>query len=154
MSDVDPDAVGGPAAGARGRPVHLRPSLVAVVALGGLVGAPLRYAVAQWLPGPSSGWPTATFATNLVGALVLGVLLEALARSGEDAGARRLLRLGLGTGLVGAFTTYSTLALEVDDLATSGRVGTAVAYGLASAVAGVSAAAAGVALGARLGRRR
>jgi len=42
------------------------------------VGAPLRYGVAHVLPGPASGWPTATFATNLVGALLLGVLLESL----------------------------------------------------------------------------
>lgn len=136
------------------RPAHRRPALVAVVLLGGLVGAPLRYGVAQVLPGASSGWPTATFVTNLLGALVLGVLLEALARAGEDTGGRRLLRLGLGTGVVGAFTTYSTLALEVDDLASSGRVGTAVAYALLSAVAGVLAAGTGVAVGARLGRSR
>jgi fluoride exporter len=136
-----------------GRPPHTTPSLVAVVALGGLVGAPLRYAVAQALPGPGSGWPTATFTTNLLGALVLGVLLEALVRSGADTGGRRLLRLGLGTGVVGAFTTYSTLALEVDGLARGGRVGTAVAYALASVVGGVLAAGAGVALGARRGRR-
>ncbi len=141
----DSDAVGGPLP-------HRRLPLVLVVAVGGAVGAPLRYALARALPTAPQGWPTATFVTNLLGAFLLGVLLEGLARLGSDAGVRRVVRLGVGTGLLGAFTTYSTLATETVLLGRHGRPGLAVVYGLVSAVAGYCAAAAGIGLAA-LGHR-
>lgn len=142
---LDADAIGA-------RPPHRRFPLVLAVAAGGAIGAPLRYALASALPSASQGWPTATFVTNLLGALLLGVLLEGLARLGPDAGARRVVRLGVGTGVLGAFTTYSTLATEAVLLGRDGRPGLAVAYGLLSAVAGYGAAAAGIGLAA-LGHR-
>ena len=142
---LDADAEGLP-------PAHRRVPLVLVVAAGGAVGAPLRYALARTLPTAPGAWPTATFVTNLLGAFLLGVLLEALARLGPDAGPRRVVRLGLGTGVLGAFTTYSTLATEAVLLDRDGHPALAVAYGLASAVAGSAAAAAGVGLAA-LGHR-
>lgn len=134
------------------RPPHRRLPLVLVVAVGGAVGAPLRYTLAHALPPAPHGWPTATFLTNLLGALLLGVLLEGLARLGPDPGARRVVRLGVGTGVLGAFTTYSTLATEAVLLGRDGRTGLAVTYGLVSAVAGYGAAAAGIGLAA-LGHR-
>jgi CrcB protein len=136
------------------RPAHHQPLLVLAVAGGGLLGTPVRYAVGRWLPTPADGWPTATFLVNLVGAFLLGLLLEALARRGPDVGGRRALRLFAGTGFCGALTTYSTLAVEVDLLADADRWATAVAYGLASAVAGLGAAAAGLAVAGRFHRPR
>ena len=65
------------------------------------------------LPFEGAGWPWATFMINLAGAFILGALLEGLARSGGDTGWRQRVRLFAGTGFCGAFTTYSTLALEV-----------------------------------------
>ncbi|TNM69859.1 CrcB family protein [Streptomyces sp. NP160] len=127
--------------------------LLGLVALGGAVGAPLRWALALALPGPASGWPTATFTTNLVGAFALGLVLEALARRGPDEGRRRAVRLAVGTGVLGAFTTYSTFALEVDQYLRSGQVGLGVGYALATAAAGVVCAALGV-LVASAGRGR
>jgi fluoride exporter len=88
----------------------------------------------------------ATLAVNLLGALLLGALLEALARRGPDTGRRRLLRLGLGTGVLGGFTTYSTLAVETATLPTA----LAVAYLAASVLLGAAAALAGVLLGRRV----
>ena len=142
---VDADTEGLP-------PSHRRIGLLLVVAAGGAVGAPLRYGLAKALPAAAGRWPMATFVTNLLGAFLLGVLLEGLARVGPDDGYRRVIRLGVGTGLLGAFTTYSTLATEAVLLGRDGDPGLAVAYGLVSAVAGYGAAAAGIGLSA-LGHR-
>lgn len=130
-------------------PAHRRPALVLAVLAGGLVGTPARYAVAQALPGRGDRWPTATFIVNLVGAFLLGLLLEALARRGDDTGWRQLLRLGLGTGLIGSFTTYSALAVDTDLLVRAHRPGLAAVYAIGSVVLGVLLAAAGVAVGTR-----
>jgi fluoride exporter len=146
MTDEQPEAPS--------RPAHHQPLLVLAVAVGGLLGTPVRYAVGRWLPTPADGWPTATFLVNLVGAFLLGVLLEALARRGPDVGGRRALRLFAGTGFCGALTTYSTLAVEVDLLADADRWPTAVGYGVASVVAGLGAAAAGIAVAGGFDRLR
>ena len=135
------------------RVAHARPALLVAVAAGGLVGAPLRALVDAALTPAGAVWPTGTLVVNLVGALALGALLEALVRLGPDAGWRRLARLGLGTGLLGAFTTYSALVLQVVELLRDGRTGTALGYAATSVGGGLLAAAAGVALGARVRRR-
>ena len=141
----DPDA----------RPLHLRPSALAWVFVGGVVGTALRYEIENLLPHDGSGWPWATFLINLFGAFVLGGLLEGLVRLGDDAGWRLRARLCAGTGGCGAFTTYSTFALEAVTLGRHGHVGTAVAYGLVSVLAGVLMAWLGIALAAAAhGRRR
>lgn len=140
---VDPDTV----APARG-PLHVRPSAIAAVALGGLLGAPARYGLGLVAPTAAGGWPATTFAINVFGAFALGWLLEALTRSGPDAGWRRRVRLCVGTGLLGAFTTYSTLALDVSLLARDHRPWTAIGYGVGSVVAGLAATAIGIAAGA------
>jgi len=141
----------------RDRPAHLRPGLVGVVLVGGAVGAALRYLVAQQWPTAPHGFPWATFAVNVTGSFCLGVLLEVLARTGADTGARRVLRLLLATGLLGAFTTYSTLAVETDLLLRAHADARAAGYALASLAAGLLAAWAGVQTaspGHRRGHRR
>ena len=130
------------------RPAHLRPSLVLLVAVGGAVGTAARYGLSTAL-GPADGWPTATLVENLLGALLLGVLLERLARRGPETTAARRVRLTLGTGLLGGFTTFSTLAIEVERLTAAGRPALGLLYGLVSVVVGVVAAFAGVVLAAR-----
>jgi CrcB protein len=134
------------------QPAHRRLRLLLVVAAGGAVGAPLRFGLAKALPAAPGAWPMATFVTNVLGAFLLGVLLEGLTRVGPDDGYRRVIRLAVGTGLLGAFTTYSTLATEAVLLGRDGDAGLAVAYGLVSAMAGYGAAAAGIGLSA-LGHR-
>lgn len=135
------------------RPPHASWRLLALVALGGAVGAPLRWALALALPSPASGWPAATLTANLAGAFALGLVLEALLRRGPDTGGRRAARLAVGTGVLGAFTTYSSFALEVDQHLRSGHVALGVTYALVTVVGGVVCAAAGVALGAVTARR-
>ncbi|HET9690947.1 MAG TPA: CrcB family protein, partial [Acidimicrobiales bacterium] len=93
------------------RRLHHTPTAMALVVVGGFAGAGGREAVEQALPPSPGAFPVATFAINLAGAFVLGALLEALVRAGDDTGWRRRARLVAGTGFCGAFTTYSTLAV-------------------------------------------
>ncbi len=120
------------------------------VAAGGVLGALARYALTSALPTPARGWPVGTTVVNLLGCFALGLLLEALARRGPDTGRRHLVRLGAGTGLLGSFTTCSTLAVETDLLAREGATALAVAYPLVSVVTGVALCGLGVVLAARL----
>ena len=119
---------------------------------GGVGGAAAREAIEQAMRSPRDGFPVATFVINLCGALALGFLLEVLVRAGDDSGWRRRARLLAGTGFCGAFTTYSTFAVESVQLGHHGAWPTAVAYVVASVVGGVATAAAGVALGAARAR--
>jgi CrcB protein len=129
---------------------HLRAGLVAFVAAGGAVGTALRAGIAL-LVHPVGGFPVAIFGINIVGAFVLGMLLQALTARGPDTGRRRTLRLLLGTGVLGGFTTYSALSSDSAVLLTSGGVALALGYGLATVVLGALASWAGIALGAALG---
>lgn len=132
----------------------LRLRLAGLVAVGGAVGTSARAGLeTAFAPGAGS-WPWTTFAINLVGSFLLGALLERLARSGPDDGWRRRVRVLVGTGVLGGFTTYSTFALEVDRLVDAGHAGLGVAYALGSVVLGVVAAGGGIRLAAALGRRR
>jgi len=124
-----------------------RPSTVAAaVAVGGMAGATARYGVSRLIVVPADGFPWATLLVNVTGAFALGVLVTVLAgRRPRD----RLLRPLLGTGVLGGYTTFSTLSVEADVLVKDGRAGVAAAYVVATLGAGLVA----VALGAALGRR-
>lgn len=153
---LDPDpARTGPAATAPGAPpVHLQPRLMLLVLAGGVLGTPARYALSVALPTRTGAWPAGTFTANLLGAFLLGALLEGLARRGQDSGGRLLLRLALGTGFLGAFTTYSTLAVETDLLVRAHRAALAAAYAGASVLGGLLATTAGIWLATAHHRRR
>ncbi|HET9059921.1 MAG TPA: CrcB family protein [Acidimicrobiales bacterium] len=127
---------------------HTRPAALVSVLCGGALGAASRYAISQAWPTPTGGFPIATMSINLSGSFVLGLLLEALVRSGGDRGWRRSVRLFAGTGFCGAFTTYSTLAVETVQLGRHGAWGTGALYLAVSVTGGIVAAAAGIAAGA------
>ncbi|WP_432395213.1 fluoride efflux transporter FluC [Pseudarthrobacter sp. L19] len=127
------------------RPLHLHPGFLLLVVAGGIAGTQARYGLGSVLPAPG-GWPLPTLVINLAGAFLLGLLLEALIRRGPDAGRLRVMRLLLGTGFMGAFTTYSTLALESNGLLAAGRSLDALAYVGASLVVGFLATFAGIRL--------
>lgn len=132
-----------PARPNRARPVHTDWRYLGLVVVGGAVGTALREIVT--LSSPSSGlFPAATFGINLLGSFLLGVLLESLFRRGPDQGVRRIGRLVLGAGVLGGFTTYSTLATDTVTLLARGQSGTAVLYALGTVVLGVVAAGVGL----------
>jgi CrcB protein len=134
-------------------PPYRRPGYLLTVAVGGAVGTATRFMITDAVA-PSVSAPAITFVINVAGSLLLGVLLEALALRGPDRGLRRRLRLLLGTGFLGGFTTYSTLAVDVATFLSDGHAGTGIGYGIGSIVAGVSAAAVGVWIAATARRHR
>ena len=135
------------------RPAHLQWRYIALVAAGGAVGTAVRAAVSL-VVGDVGPVPVATLTVNLIGAFVLGALLEALEISGPDRGRRLGARLFLGTGVLGGFTTYSALATATAELAVGGQVGWAAAYALGTVLLGGLASALGIAVGGLVGRRR
>jgi len=134
------------------RPLHLRARSIGLVALGGTLGTALREVLALSLPAPAGTVPWTVLGINLTGSALLGLLLEVLARRGPDEGRRNDLRLLVGTGALGGFTTYSALAVDTALLAGTSPV-LALAYGLGSVVAGLAAAALGIVAGRALHRR-
>ena len=123
----------------------------AVVLVGGAFGTAVRAALESAFPAQPGGWPWITFAINVSGSFLLGLLLETLSRRGPDAGLRRYLRLGVGTGVMGGYTTYSTFAVETVRLLGLGGAATflGIGYALGSVVLGLLAAFAGMWLAAR-----
>lgn len=127
------------------RPV-VRPPLLGVIFLGGCVGGLARHGLSLALP-TTGGWPWGTFCANTLGAFLLALLLVLLLERGP---APPWVRAGLGTGLLGAFTTMSAVVLTVDTLALDGQHVTAAGFLAASMVAGLGAAALGLVLGRTL----
>ncbi len=125
-----------------------------VVLVGGAFGTAVRAALESAFPAQPGGWPWTTFLINVSGSLLLGLLLETLSRRGPDAGVRRSLRLGLGTGVMGGYTTYSSFAVETVRLFGEGgaAVFVGIGYALGSVVLGLAAAFAGMWLAARWSR--
>lgn len=148
---LDPDVV---QPGVYKWPPHFTPVFLLIVFVGGCLGAAARYWVSVQLPAPKGGWPVGTLFVNLLGAFLLGLLLEGLTRLGEDAGAKRIVRLGVGTGFMGAFTTYSTFAVETDMLLQHNHVALAACYVAVSIVGGIIFSTLGIWIAAVHHKRR
>jgi fluoride exporter len=99
--------------------------VVAVVAVGGGIGAAARYAASLWWPPQPGGFPWTTFWVNVVGCAVIGVFLVLIT---EVMTVHRLVRPFFGTGVLGGFTTFSTYAVDLQKLVDGGHPGTALAY--------------------------
>ncbi len=102
------------------------------------VGTALRDVISSLLPA-HGGVSWSIFWINITGALLLGLLLEALAHRGPDQGRRRVLRLLLGTGVLGGFTTYSTLAESTAALFLDGHGLAGTGYALLTVLSGAIA---------------
>lgn len=124
---------------ARGR---LPADVLAAVAAGGALGAPARYGVGRLVPtGP---FPWATLVVNATGSFALGFVLVLFL---ERFPPSRRVRPFVATGVLGAFTTYSTFAVETDLLVKAGRPGLAATYAVTTLAAGLAAVRAGMVVG-------
>ncbi|TKD51292.1 fluoride efflux transporter FluC [Sphingomonas baiyangensis] len=114
------------------------------VMAGGAIGAAARYAVnlaaLAWF---GAGYPWATLLVNVAGGLAMGVLAGLLACVGAGG---ETLRLFIGVGVLGGFTTFSAFSLELVTLAERGLWIAAAGYALASVLGAALALAAGLAL--------
>lgn len=129
-----------------GRPRPRDVRVLGAIALGGALGAMARYAVAEVVGRDPDRFPWATFGTNVTGAFALGAVLVVLLRRYPP---HRYLLPFVATGVLGSFTTFSTFAVETNDLLDHGQAGLAVGYVAATVVAGLLAAATGIAVGRR-----
>ncbi|MFD6091452.1 fluoride efflux transporter FluC [Oerskovia sp. NPDC060338] len=134
------------------RPGYLRWSSIGLVVLGGAFGAAAREGVVLAIPDLHEV-PVAILVVNVVGAFVLGCLTEVVLRRLPDDPRGPRLRLLLGTGFCGGFTTYSTLATDVALLLDSSRAGLGVAYALTTVLVGAGATLAGIVVAARYDAR-
>ena len=123
------------------------PTLAATlhVAIGGAAGAVLRYMTGRWMTGALgvqavAVFPWATLAVNAIGSVLMGVLAGWLARSGAGApgSGGENLRLLLGVGVLGGFTTFSAFSLEMVLLIERGQFTIAGLYAILSFSLGIS----------------
>ena len=125
----------------------VRAAPAVVLACGGAAGATARWGIIESV-GYGGGFGWSLLAVNTAGSLLLGVVIFAVAHNG-----RELLRLGLGVGFCGSFTTFSSFALVAAELGRDGNWATAAAFVALSVAASVLALIAGSAT-ARLVVRR
>jgi CrcB protein len=121
----------------------LHPGTIAVIALGGAAGTLGRVELGRLIPTTTDGFPWPTFAANITGAFIIGLIIVLVL---ERLPSTRYVRPLVGTGFCGGLTTFSTLAVEIDLLVKAGRVGLAIGYLAASLGAGMIAVFAGMAL--------
>ncbi|HST32941.1 MAG TPA: fluoride efflux transporter CrcB [Solirubrobacteraceae bacterium] len=120
---------------------------IAAIFLGGAAGSLLRVWLAQAVTNGVAAWPWATFIVNVSGCFALGLIATHLRERPPEAPHWHPL---LGTGLCGAYTTFSTMQLELVRMIDHDRFALASAYALASVLAGYVA----IVAGARIVRMR
>lgn len=128
-----------------------------LVLAGGFCGAVTRYLLAQplltlasALPGAHAGFPYDTLLINLTGAFVIGLLFGAFE---QGAPISPDLRLALGTGFLGAYTTFSSFVVGAASELQHGQALTALLYLCGAMAGGVALAIAGFTLAGRLVER-
>ncbi len=119
---------------------------MAAVAAGGVIGAECRFGLQHLFPHPPGSFGWATFAVNVTGCLLIGVLVVLVPGDGP-------WRAFLGTGVLGGFTTFSAYTVDVQRAFAHGAAGAALATLAATLLAALLAVWAGAALAGRLGGR-
>jgi CrcB protein len=140
--EIDPDR----SVGSAGR--RNDPSTLAAIGIGGFLGAVVRYQLGLWWPA-GTGFPWTTFAINVSGSFALGLLVTLVLERWHP---HRLLRPLLGIGFLGAYTTFSTFAVDADLLIDRGKAGTAALNIFLSVAVAILAVLAGMATARRLPR--
>lgn len=126
-----------------GTPRPHGPWALVAIAAGGAFGTLCRYGVERGLSTAPNHFPWATLTVNVSGSFLLGAVLTLVV---ERWPTDRFLRPFAAVGFCGGFTTFSTLAVEVDQRVQHGRTGLAAAYLAVSLVLGLGAALAGITL--------
>jgi CrcB protein len=119
------------------RSTPFAPYVLGAVALGGAIGSAARWAVASGVDTPASsdtGWPWATLIVNVLGCVLIGFAARRIVRD-------TTMWAFTVTGILGGFTTFSALAVELNDLADADRLPLAVLYAAVTMVAGIGATA-------------
>lgn len=104
-----------------------------LVFVGGGFGSVLRYVIGKYLNPETTGFPYGTFAANILGSLLIGIILGLAAKSNSLSQSQTLL---LATGFCGGFTTFSTFAYENHVFLKSGDFTSFAFYTIASFVIG------------------
>jgi CrcB protein len=112
-----------------------------MISLGGAAGSGARYAVGVASPTSGAGFPWGTFFVNVSGSFLIGVVVVLLLERFRSA---RLARPLLVTGFLGGYTTFSTYAVETDELWRHHDLATGIAYVLGSLTVGLLATVAGI----------
>jgi len=110
--------------------------VLAVISGGGVLGALARYGLSAAFPHGPTGFPWATFAINVSGCLLIGILMVLITDVWPS---QRLIRPFLGTGVLGGYTTFSTAIVDVQHLLGVGAAGTALAYLAGTVIAALAA---------------
>lgn len=144
---IDPDAPASDARDASGA-LRARPAppwgVLAAIFAGGFAGGLVRYALGLAFPAPREAFPTVTFAINIAGSFVLALLAVYVTEIWPPT---RYVRPLLGVGFCGAFTTFSTWMVGVDQLLSAGHAALAAGYLFGSLVAGLAATSLGLTAG-------
>ncbi|GGW65876.1 camphor resistance protein CrcB [Winogradskyella epiphytica] len=106
---------------------------IILVFLGGGFGSVLRFIIGKWLNNFENGIPYGTFAANIIGSLLIGIILGLAAKNETLSQSQTLL---LATGFCGGFTTFSTFAYENHVFLKSGDFTSFAIYTIASFVIG------------------
>ena len=121
--------------------------LIAVLVIGGALGAPARFLVDGWIePRVRSVFPWGTFVVNVSGSFVLGIVTGLALYHGLG----DIPRAALATGFCGAYTTFSTFSYETVLLFETGEHRRAIGNALGSIALGLVAAGLGLAITAAL----
>lgn len=118
-------------------------STLGAISAGGMLGALARYGLGTAFPHAPGEFPWTTFAINLAGCLLIGVLMVLIT---EGRPAHRLARPFLGVGVLGGFTTFSAYVVDVQQAVAAGAPRTALDYLAGTLVGALLAVQAGVAL--------
>ncbi|GGK87413.1 putative fluoride ion transporter CrcB 1 [Sphaerisporangium melleum] len=116
---------------------------LAAISAGGVLGALARFGLGLAFPVAPGGFPWTTFAINVTGCLLIGILMTTIGELGQ---VHRLLRPFFGTGVLGGFTTFSGYVVDIGRTAASGEPVTALAYLAGTVVCAVLAVYAGAVL--------